>query len=374
MNDVQNETRRETGKLRKIFSGSRRFRPLGPGVLSELCQELGVMLRAGVPLDRALFLAATGEEVRPEAARALQQVRGLVCQGMLMWQAMAETRKAFPEVMIQTVRAAEQSGTLSRSFLLLARDYQQEHRTAAEIKRASAYPQLLLVMLVLLTWLFMAVILPEFEPLFAYMEEVPLPTKILFSLVSLVKTGWPILLAAGLILAAGIKAGLGWKKAALAADRIKLSLPGIGKVFRMVYTARFARTLGTLYQAGLLLPEAIRASGRASGSIYLESRAMESARLVEEGEDLAAALGRQKGFVKKLPVMIKIGEEAGDLGGMLLSAAESMDYEGRQAAGRLLSLLEPAMIMVMAVFVGLMMAAVLMPLYASYDGLGQNLY
>ena len=144
---------------------------LPEGVLSEITRELGTMLAAGVPLSKALLVFSDKEQAKPAVRKAFRKVYSLVCQGMSLWQAMEEQSPAFPPVMIQCVRAAEQSGCLGQTLLELSEDYRREHELKSQMRAALLYPKILMVLLAGMLWLMVYIILPQFAPLFSYMEE-----------------------------------------------------------------------------------------------------------------------------------------------------------------------------------------------------------
>ena len=150
----------------------------------------------------------------------------------------------------------------------------------------------------------------------------------------------------------------------LEVDRIKLKIPKIGILIQTIYTARFARTLCSLYTSGLPIVTALQVSKDTIGNRYLESQFDETIAMVRRGESLS--LAHIDGFHKKLAGNVAIGEETGSLDTMLISAADNFEYESEQAISRLISFLEPAMIIVMAVIVGMIMIAVMLPLLNMY--------
>ncbi len=349
-------------------------RPLPEGKLSELSKELGTMLNAGVPLVRALLIFSQEEQNGAAVRRILGKVYGSVCSGSSLWQAMEEQAPAFPPVMVQCVRAAEQSGSLGQTFLELSQDYWQEHELKSQLRTALLYPKLLLVLLAGMLWLMVYIILPQFQPLFAYLEELPWPTRVLYAFVDLVRHWWQVFLTVGLALIL-LERTAGRRGAVkLQRDRLRLSFPVVGPLRRMLCTARFARTLSSLYEAGIPLPKALVIAGGASGNAWMEKQVRQAAVSVEQGWSLGQALAGKKGLMKKLIFIAQAGEEAGQLGTMLRAASRSMEYDARQSLRRLAALAEPAMILVMALLTCFVMAAVLMPVYASYDGIGRLIY
>ena len=153
-------------------------------------------------------------------------------------------------------------------------------------------------------------------------------------------------------------------------DAVKLKLPKIGGLMRTIYTARFARTLSTLYTSGLSMLQALSVAADTIGNRYITAQFGKVIAQVRGGTPLSQALGEVDGFVPKLMSVTLIGEEAGRLDEMLDHMADSFDFESEKAIDRLIAMLEPAMIVVLAVGVGFVMVSVLLPLYTMYQNIG----
>lgn len=344
-----------------------RYRPLSAQVLSEFSQELGTMLEAGVSLADALEMMAaepgTGKAVRRLYRRVLEELR----QGKLLSSAMRLTEPAFPELMVEMIYASELTGGLGQTLLHLAVYHRREHAVNSRIGSALLYPKILAVVLFGSVCMIVYLILPQFTRLFAFMEEFPLPTRILFAVMDgLTKRGGILLVL--LLLLAGF-----WNRAKRigvvrrSIYRLKLHFPMTGRLLQVVCTARFARTLGTLYSAGVPAADALLISGKTTGNAYLEEQTADAAEALKQGKALSRVLEDVDGLSEKLRVFVRIGEESGSLEAMMLSLADVLEDEAGRKTGRLLTILEPAMIVLMAVLVGFVMAAVLLPVYQAYN-------
>ena len=143
-----------------------------------------------------------------------------------------------------------------------------------------------------------------------------------------------------------------------------------GKLFKVIYSARFARTMSSLYSSGIPIYSCIQISKGTIGNKYIEKQFEEVERQVLGGSPMSASLQNVDGFVSKLPATIKVGEETGMLGPMLESVANDLDFYSEQALVRLTSYIEPVMIVVMATIVGFIMIAIIQPIYQSYSTIG----
>lgn len=151
-----------------------------------------------------------------------------------------------------------------------------------------------------------------------------------------------------------------------AKDKLELKLPVIGKLRRVIYTARFARTLSSLYSAGISIINCLQIARNTIGNSYIEKQFDQVIADVRGGMNLSESIDRVDGFTKKLSSSISVGEETGALDTMLVSIANQMEYDSEVAMNKLVSYLEPAMIVVMAAVVGFVIISVIQPIYGSY--------
>ena len=150
---------------------------------------------------------------------------------------------------------------------------------------------------------------------------------------------------------------------------MELRLPIIGRLRRIIYTARFARTLSSLYTAGISIMNCLQIAKTTIGNAYIESQFDQVIADVRAGNNLSQAIEKVDGFTKKLSSSIMVGEETGALDTMLISVANQMEFDSDMALNKLVSYLEPVMIVVMAVIVGFIIIAVIQPIYGSYQSI-----
>lgn len=347
---------------------------LPPLMLSEFNRELGDMLSAGVTLVRALTILSQEETRKPKERAVLSRILKLVRQGEAVSDAMEKQPGAFPPLMINMYRAAETGGSLADTAKRLAVHYEKEHHLNIRIKGATTYPKILCIMAVLVVVFIMSFVLPQLSELFDSLDVLPLPTRILFGLSAFIRNQYQMLIAAVFIAAAVLMIVFRMPAVKLKKDEWKLKLPVVGKLLSVIYTARFARCLSSLYLAGIPIVTAMQTVKKTIGNKYIESQIDGAIGLLREGKNLSEAIDSIDGFRKKLSSVIRVGEESGDLSKMLDSIADSFDYESETAVNRLISYLEPLLIVVMAVIIGFIMVAVMLPVYDSYSAIGANVY
>ena len=343
-------------------------------MLSEFNRELGDMLSAGVTLVRALGILSQEETRKAKERAAIAQVLKLVRQGQSISDAMEQQRGAFPLLMVNMYRAAETSGKLADTAKRLAVHYEKEHQLNTRVKGATIYPKVLSVLLVVVVVFIMSFILPQLSDLFDNLTTLPLPTRILFGISEFIGSYWQALLI-GLIIIFILGFILSKMPAVkLFKDKVKLKIPVAGKLFMIIYTARFARSLSSLYSAGIPIITAMQIARRTIGNRYVEKQFDGAISQLRAGKPLSEVLDGIYGFRKKLPSVVRGGEESGDLVQMLDAMADSFDYESEMAVGRLISYMEPILIVFMALVIGFIMIAVMLPIYESYTAIGSSTY
>ncbi|MDO4303611.1 MAG: type II secretion system F family protein [Bacillota bacterium] len=343
-------------------------------MLSEFNRELGDMLGAGVTLVRALTILSQEETRKPKERAVLAAVLKLIRQGASISDAMEQQNGAFPILMVNMYRAAETSGKLAETAKRLSVHYEKEHQLNIKIRSATIYPKILTFLVFVVLVFIMTFILPQLTSLFDSLEELPGPTKVLFSISDFVGGHWKALLAL-LVVVFVIVQMLGRMPTVRAwRDGMKLRIPVIGKLLMVIYTARFARNLSSLYSSGIPIITAMQISRKTIGNTFIERQFDGAIGCLRAGGSLSDALESIEGFRKKLPSVVRVGEESGDLVQMLDAMADSFDYESEMAINRMISYLEPVLITAMAVLIGFIMIAVMMPIYESYSAIGSTAY
>jgi general secretion pathway protein F len=344
--------------------------PLDGDRLAQFTHQLATLLGAGQPLDRALTLLLElpdGERARKLVERVRDRVRG----GMPLSQALDEEHGVFSRLYVSLVRAGETGGALDETLRRLAEYLERAQALRASVVNALIYPAFLFVGVLGSLVLLLAYVVPQFVPIFADMG-VPVPwiTAAVLTFGTGVREEWWLLVLVAVVV------GLCWRlhlrnpAARLAFDRRLLHLKVWGPLRLKIETARITRTLGTLLKNGVPLLPALAMARQVTGNAALDQALAAAGDAVKGGTRLGAALAQADLFPKLALQMVKVGEEAGALDAMLLKVADTFDMESRRAIDRLLAALVPALTLLMTVLVGIIMAAILLPLLSLTGNIG----
>lgn len=351
------------------FKSKRRIKT---SILADFCRQLGTLLKAGVSLVRSLNIIANEIGVRSTDKETYQNLLNSIRQGIPLSEAMEEQGKSFPVLLVSMMRSAEANGNLDQTSLRMAEHYDKEHRLNGKVRNAMIYPAILCVLLVGVIIFILSYLVPQFQDIFDTMESLPLPTVILLGMSSGIKKYWPFIILIIVIVVFGLSLmfripTVRWKK-----DQLKLKIPVIGNLLRKIYTARFARTLCSLYSSGIPIIQALQIGSSTVGNRYIEDQFDGVIDQIRRGESLSGSLMQIDGFQKKLSSSILVGEETGSLDEMLDSIADSLEFEAERALERLVTLMEPILIILMALIIGFVVVAVILPIYQSYSTIDQG--
>ena len=351
-------------------AGAVAFRAMKTAQLADFCRNLGTLLTAGVPLVRAFRIMADerGLDIRSKAL--YEAVLNDLRRGVPLSDAMSHCAPAFPELLLAMTRSAETTGSIDESFLRMGSYYDREHRMNQQVGNSMMYPLILAVLTVGVLVVLMTFVVPQFKDMFDQMESLPFLTELLFSVSDLVATHWLSLALGIFVLVMGLRLLMALPAVRLQWDRLILHAPVVGKLNRKICTARFARTLSNLYSGGVPIVATLISARDAVDNTWIASQFDTVLRNVRAGHSLSDTLGAVDGFEKKMSASIAVGEETGKLDSLLATISETLDYEAESATKRLVTLLEPLMIVIMAVIVGCVVVAVIMPIYLSYGTIG----
>lgn len=349
--------------------GRVRRRPLSYSLLARFMGELTVILNSGIPLAQALSLINV-----KESRKDLQEIYGklyqMVLHGVDFSQAMEMQDGIFPPILIGMVRAGEAGGSLANASEKMAEYFEKEDETRKKVGTAMIYPAFLFLTVTVVVLLLFITVLPSFFELFESMEKIPVSTQVLMTVSSGLRNHFTDI-AAVVISAAVILAGVftrpgaaGWK------DKMILHIPGIGTLLKTIMAGRFARTFSYLYGGGVPFINALELTADALGSRYMKKRLCQVMEDVKNGMLLSDSLAQIRELCPEFIHSIYIGEESGNLDSMLNRTAESFEIRSETAIKRLLSLLEPTMILIMAVIIGYLMLSVMVPIYQYYQSIG----
>jgi general secretion pathway protein F len=342
--------------------GRLRRKTLSGAALVEFTEQLGILLHAGLPLDRALQMLLElpeGERARHVVERIRDRVRG----GAALSRAMEEEHGVFSKLYLSMVRAGEAGGALDAALARLA-DYLTRARKLREnVIGALVYPAFLLFGVLGSLILLLAFVLPQFVPIFHDMDvQIPLITRVLMAFGSFLHD-WGLLVLAALVVA-GLYAGARMRDpvARRAFDARLLRVKVFGPLLLKVDTARLMRTLGSMLKNGVSLLAALGIARQVVSNRELSTQLEPAIEAVKGGDSLSHALAAHTGFPKLAIQITTVGEESGTLDDMLLRAADTYDGEVKSAIDKMLSALVPILTIVMALLVAGIMMSILLPL------------
>ena len=357
---------------REITKGKVVSRKLKYDRVGDFSRNLSELLGAGVTLVRALGIIAEDESIKPAERKIYAEVLRLVRTGVPLSDALEEQGNTFPTLFINMIRSAESGGNLDSTAANMAIYYTKEYRLQKKISSSTTYPKILAALVVVVLIIIMGFVLPQFDSLFSQMETLPLATRLLMGISDFVAHRWYILILLGIIIFMAVKILMAVPAVRLVVDKIEIHLPKIGRLRKVIYTARFARTLASMYSAGIPIVTCIQIAKTTIGNTYIEKQFDQMIADVRGGKPLSEGIAGIDGFVKKLVSSVSVGEETGALDTMLISIADQMEYDAEIAVEQLVAMIEPLMIVIMAVVVGFIMIAVIQPIYGSYQSIADT--
>ncbi len=328
-----------------------------------LCRQLASLIRAGVPILRALVIVARQCE-SPRLAVILDDVAAQVRNGSSLSDALARHPATFPELFVNLVRAGEFAAALDTVLLRFAETREGAEELRRKVQSALAYPCLVILLGLGTVFVLLAFFLPRVTGLFHDARDLPLPTQILMTISHLFSTHghWLVLLVllSGAILhrLATLEKNRGWT------DRIRLRIPLFGRLTQHAELAQFSRTLALLLTSGIPIERALELSGATlRNRVLRESVAAARRRMTEAGATLSSGLQGNPWFPPLMSNLIAVGEESGHLEQSLLELAAFYERELEHRFRLFVTLLEPSLILIVGGLVGYIVAAMLLPIF-----------
>lgn len=278
--------------------------------------------------------------------------------------------KTFPNLFISMIQVGEESGSLDTSLEKMAMHYDKEHRIGSKIKSAMIYPIILSIVSIAVLLLLMLYVIPTFFSMFEdVVETLPWNTKFLLASSRYLINNWQMILIFCAVLIGSMILLMRTATFKRYMDRIKLRLPIVGKLNKIILSARFAETLATLYSSGLSLIEGIEITQKVINNNYLDKGFIKVKQDIAKGTPLSISLNNLQIFPPMLSHMILIGEESGQLDEILEKTSKFYEQEADTAIQKLISLLEPIMIIILGMMVGFIIASIVPPMYSMYQNI-----
>ena len=343
-----------------------------PKVLMTFTRQLATLVDAGLPLLRGLRVLEK-QERNPTLKNIIGELALAVEGGSTFSEALAQHPKVFNRLYVYMVKAGEMGGVLEVVLNRLAQFQEKAQKIKGKVVAAMFYPVAVLIVAATIITVLTVYVIPKFEEVFAGLlegEALPAFTRLVLDISRTIREN--LLATAGTLLGLFIllKLATKTKLGRLVWDKIKLKMPAIGPLISKLTIARFTRTLGTLVSSGVPILQALNIVKETAGNVIVANAIAAVHDSVKEGETITAPLEASGVFPPMVISMVDVGEQTGALPEMLLKIADNYDDEVDNAVAAMTSLLEPIMIVMLAVVVGSIVIAMFLPLIKLMEGVG----
>jgi type IV pilus assembly protein PilC len=340
-----------------------------PRDMAVFCRQFVSIVNAGVPVTSALEMLGQQTENKALAA-AIMDCKFQIEKGSTFADAMKDHRDVFSDLFITLVEAGEASGSLDVSFNRMGIQFEKDAKIKGLIKKSAIYPIVVSVVAVAVVILMLTFVVPQFETMLTDMgSELPALTKIVVAASDFLIARWYIVFGVVALLAGGIIRYRKTEGGGRLFGRIGIKAPLIGQLTVKSASARMARTMSTLLGAGIPMIEALDIVAKTMGNVHFREALQDAKDDVAMGDALSLSIERCGLFPPMVHHMIHIGEETGDLEEMLTKLAEYYEEEVELTTQQVMAAVEPMIIIVMALIVGVIVGAVMLPMMTMYDAL-----
>ncbi len=335
-----------------------------------MCQQFSILLTAGLPIARTVELVGVRSD-----NKALKHILASVAEDVTAGYNLAGSFQArainLPTSFIETIRAGEESGSLEMAFDRLADFFEKKANIAGKVKSALTYPILVIIVAVIVIAVIMGYAVPVFTTVFMEMGvDLPLPTRMLIAMSGFFKVAaLPMIciIVALIITYRLLKKKESW---AIKFDEIKLKIPLFGKISIMNTASQFANTFSTMLAAGIPAVRALGITARSLQNAYVTDEILKTVAIVEQGHSIGIALRQVKEMPELLVEMTAVGEDSGSMEHTLEVVGHYYDTEVEYATSRVIKLIEPAIILVLAVLAIFVLLSVYLPMFSMYGSIG----
>ncbi len=336
--------------------------------LSFCCRQLSAMLTSGLTLVKAIDIL-TKEQEKDKARAIWQDIYENVQKGESFSSTLEMHAGSFPDFLISMVGAGESSGSLDVIMTRMSEHYAKENKLKNTVKGAMIYPVILAVLCVVIVIFLFTFIMPTFIDMYEDPSTMPALTKIMAAMSDFLRTKWYILIIIAVAAFFGIRYALKVPDLRLKVDRLLIKGPGWGPLMTKIYTGRFARTLSSLYSSGIPMVECLQRASAVLGNSYIDQKFEEVIDEVKQGETLSASITRTEIFESMFCSVIYVGEESGALDSILEKTSDYYEEESDSAVQRLVSMVEPVLLIFMGLVIGMVVVGIYPALYGSFESI-----
>ena len=328
-----------------------------------LTRQLATLLNAGIPLVAALD-ALMEQTTSPPLKKIVAQIKESVNEGNSLTASLSRHPKLFSNIYINMVRAGEASGSLDVVLERLADFGEHQQALKSRFQAALVYPIFMAIVGAGVLFFLLSFVVPNLTRIFTEMKQVlPLPTTILIWFSDFMRSYWWGLVAIIVAIIVAVREAIKKPKGRYFWDLLKLRSPVIGQINRKIALSRFGRTLGSLLQSSVPLITSLQIVRNIVNNVLIGDVIDEAMEDIQAGKSLNLALSRSEWFPPVFRQMVSVGEQSGDLEGMLHKIADAYEREVETRISGMTSLIEPIMILLMAVVVGFIVISILLPIF-----------
>lgn len=343
------------------------FSKLNLKVVYIFCEQFGAILRSGVPMTRGLDMMITQTEDK-ELKKILQDVSEKIRSGTSMAEAFMAHKKRFPSIFISMIEAGEASGTLDLSYRRMGLMFKKDSKQSSKIKGAMIYPIALGIVCVAVVWYLLKEVVPTFENMFSGAgQELPAVTKSLITASNFVQNYTGLIIAIVVAISILFWVFLRTENGRLGFDKFKTRIPGIGKLYKKILASRFTRTLSTLFASGVSLTDSMDITAHSMINTFVESKLESATAKIKQGIPLSDAIVAADVFPIMVSQMVRVGEESGTLDDLLDKVSEYYEEEAESAVSQLMSMMEPAIIVILGGIIMYVVMAIMIPMFSMGD-------
>jgi type IV pilus assembly protein PilC len=344
--------------------GSRRRKRIPTQDFVVFNQELAALLKAGLPLLQALDLMLE-RMANPHFRGVLTEIRDRVKSGEDMSEAFAAYGELFPRLYPATLKAGERSGELEQVIRRFLRYQKLVLDARRRVVSALVYPAVLVTLSIVMIIIMAIFVVPKFRVFFDNLDvELPLITRIVLAVSSFANRNWPILLVLILGTVFSFRSWNRTESGGMTVDRFRLKLPFLGPVLHRFALAEFCRSLATLLTGGIPLVPAFEIAVTSVGNRWVRSKMEPTIQMVREGKPFHVALDSSGVFLDMSIDMVKVGEATGSLDDMLGAVADFLDEQIETRMQRILSLIEPMMLIFMGIMIAIILVSIYLPMFS----------
>lgn len=330
------------------------------------CRQFYTMLDAGVTINSALSILSN-QITNAKLREAVRVVGEDVKKGVTLSEAMAKHEGVFPSLLITMIEAGEVSGNLDEIMLRMSTHFEKENKINNKVKGAMTYPAILSVVCVLVVIFLITYIMPTFMDMFNEAGTVlPISTKMLIAISNFIGAHYIAIIITLTIITVALSYYAKTEHGKYTVSTLKLKIPVIKTLNEKIIVSRFSRTLSTLLASGVSIGQALEIISGIVGNKLASDALINIRERVFRGEGLNTPIRDSKIFPEMLAVMVKIGEETGNLDDILEKTADFYDEEVEIAIQTATTLIEPTLIIVMGVVVGFIIISIMLPLFSMY--------